>query len=46
LDDGVAVKQVEKSEELVKLLSHTLRTILPHEYARMLEAVEMMRKKK
>jgi hypothetical protein len=42
--DGVAVKLVEKNEELVKLLSDTLRMISPHEYARGLEAGEMMRK--
>jgi hypothetical protein len=44
LGDGVAVKGVEKNEELVKLLSHTLIMISPHEYARGLEAGEMMRK--
>jgi hypothetical protein len=34
---------VEENEELVKWLSHTLRTISPHEYARGLEESEMMR---
>ncbi len=35
---------MEKDKELVKLLSHTLRMTWPHEYARGLEAGEMMRK--
>ncbi len=43
--DGVAQRWIEENEELVKLLSHTLRMISPHEYARGLEAGEMMRKK-
>ncbi len=42
LGDGVAVKWVGENEELVKLLSHTLRMISPHAYARRLEAGEMM----
>ncbi len=40
----MAVKLAEENEELVKVLSHTLRRIMPHEYARGLEAGVMMRK--
>jgi hypothetical protein len=43
--DRVAKRWIEENEELVKLLSHTLRMISPHEYARRLEAGEVMRKK-
>ncbi len=45
LDDGVAKRWIEENEELMKLLSHTLRMISSHEYARGLEAGEIMRKK-
>jgi hypothetical protein len=44
--DGVAVKWVKENEELVKLLSYTLRMISPHEYARGLEAGEMLKRKR
>jgi hypothetical protein len=42
--DGVAQRWIEENEELVKLLSHTLRMISPHEYARGLQAGEIMRR--
>jgi hypothetical protein len=46
LGDEVDVKLAEKNEELVNLLSNTLKMILPHQYARGFEAGEMMRKKR
>ncbi len=42
----MAEKWADKNEELVKLLSHTLRMTLSHEYARGLEAGEMMKNEK
>jgi hypothetical protein len=44
--DGILVKWMEEYEELVKLLSHSLRMSLPCEYARGLKAGIMMRRKK
>ncbi len=44
--DGVAVKWGEANEELVKLLSYTLRMILPDEHAKGPGAGDMRRKKK
>jgi hypothetical protein len=38
------VKWEEENEEQVKLISRTLRIILPHEYTRGLEARDMMKK--
>jgi hypothetical protein len=40
--DRVAERWIEENEELVKLLSHTLRMISLHEYARGLEVSEIM----
>ncbi len=40
--DRVAERWIEENEDLVKLLSHTLKMNSPHEYARGLEAGEMM----
>ncbi len=44
LGDGVAVKWAEENDELVKMLSHTLRMVSPHEYASGLDAGKMRRK--
>ncbi len=41
----MAQRWIEENEELVKLLSHTVRMISPHEYARGLEVGEIMRNK-
>jgi hypothetical protein len=40
----VAKRWINENEVLVKLLSHSLRMILSHEYARGLVKGEMMRK--
>ncbi len=42
--DGVAVKWIEENQELVRLLSNTLRMISPHKYARGVKAGEQMEK--
>ncbi len=41
--DGVAQRWIEENEELVKLLSRNLGMASPNEYARGLEAGEIMR---
>jgi hypothetical protein len=41
--DGVAKRWIEENDELVKLLSHTTRMVLAHEYARVLKAGEILK---